>query len=551
MNKYTNYLSIKSIKKLAALASAALLAISSLPLGVHAAEATVGDFTIEQSYRIPDATITEYSGSGGDITLPSTAEISGTQYTVKVIGSAFKENKKITSITIPEGYTTIDAQAFQNCTNLKSINIPGSVTSIGASAFDGCTALTTVTFDNDTAESLTLRSKVFQGCTALTSLNLPVRLSSVDDNFAVGCTSLTSIAIDENAQNFVADNGILYDLNTYPDAAALAVYPFGKTDSEFNVPETVNGIPVTAIGPMAFRGNGTLQKITLPSSVTTLERYAFEGMTAIQELVIEAESGITLGSNVCTDMASGSKITVKNDEISAAFAPQEWYTYYTPENTSIVVGGTQATQTVEATLSISAESELQDNNIVYNIYVDSAENVNTIIFKLSMDASQVEQGTLEVADSSLFDVNNTNWETEDGKLVLTAYLGKTGNVLGNTINEKTKIASVKIPVKQDVTGTVTASLDSVSCAGVVNVDEEAQNGTATITPPGTADFLLVSYDVNDDGNINIVDITEAQRYYQSKEGDDNWEAAKKMDVNSDKVVDIQDYIEIFNHLDAA
>ena len=64
-------------------------------------------------------------------------------------------------------------------------------------------------------------------------------------------------------------------------------------------------------------------------------------------------------------------------------------------------------------------------------------------------------------------------------------------------------------------------------------------------------LVLVSYDVNDDGAVDIVDITEAQRYYQSDAESDNWETAQKMDVNGDKVIDIQDYIEIFNHLDAA
>ena len=548
---YSKSFSVKPQKKILSLAAAAVLAISALPFSASAAEATVGDFTIEQSYYTPDATIIEYTGDGGAVTLPEKATVGGSEYTVEVIGGAFTGNKKITSVTIPEGYTTINSEAFQNCTNLESINIPGSVTSIGANAFEGCTSLKSVTFDDDTADSLSLRSSVFLNCTALTSLNLPARLDSVDDNFTRGCTSLTSVSIGEGAESFVAADGILYDLVTYPDEAALAVYPFGKGDTQFTVPQSVNGIPVTAVGPMAFRGNSTLQKVTLPSSVTTLERFAFEGMTAIQELVIETESVPTLGSSVCTNMAAGSKITVKNDEVAKAFEPQEWYTYYTPENTSVTVSGSQAAQTVEAAFSIAAEQDLQDGSIVYNIYADSAANVNTVIFTLSMDASQVEEGSLSVADSALFDINTAEWETKSGKLVLTAYLGKTGNVVGNTILEKTKIANVTVTVREGVSGTVAASLASASCAGVTNIEEDAKDGTATITPPGTAEFLIANYDVNNDGAVDIVDITEAQRYYQSDAESDNWETAQKMDVNGDKVIDIQDYIEIFNHLDAA
>ena len=56
--------------------------------------------------------------------------------------------------------------------------------------------------------------------------------------------------------------------------------------------------------------------------------------------------------------------------------------------------------------------------------------------------------------------------------------------------------------------------------------------------------MIANYDVNNDGAVDIVDITEAQRYYQSDEESADWETAQKM-------IDIQDYIEIFNHLDAA
>ena len=136
-------------------------------------------------------------------------------------------------------------------------------------------------------------------------------------------------------------------------------------------------------------------------------------------------------------------------------------------------------------------------------------------------------------------------------MTLTAYLGKTGNVVGNTILEKTEIATVTVPVREGVSGTVAASLASVSCAGVTNIEEEAKDGTATITPPGTAEFLIANYDVNNDGAVDIVDITEAQRYYQSDEESADWETAQKMDVNGDKMIDIQDYIEIFNQFDAA
>jgi len=45
--------------------------------------------------------------------------------------------KKSTSITIPEGVTSIGEYAFRDCSGLTSITIPNSVTSIGSNAFSG------------------------------------------------------------------------------------------------------------------------------------------------------------------------------------------------------------------------------------------------------------------------------------------------------------------------------------------------------------------------------------------------------------------------------
>ena len=51
-------------------------------------------------------------------------------------------------------------------------------------------------------------------------------------------------------------------------------------------------------------------------------------------------------------------------------------------------------------------------------------------------------------------------------------------------------------------------------AGVVGEDESAMDGTVTIGT-SSASVFLPSYDVNGDGTVDIIDITEAQRYYQA------------------------------------
>ncbi len=55
---------------------------------------------------------------------------------VTSIGGGAFYNARFTSITIPDGITSIGAGAFMECTNLTSITIPDSITSIGMNAFE-------------------------------------------------------------------------------------------------------------------------------------------------------------------------------------------------------------------------------------------------------------------------------------------------------------------------------------------------------------------------------------------------------------------------------
>ena len=516
-------------------------------VGVNAATVEVGDFTIDRSYSYGSYTtkVKSYNGKGGDIILPTEAEFSGTTYTITEVGSAFKDNDTITGVTIPEGYTDIGTEAFSGCIALKKAVIPGSVNMISTSAFLGCTALDTVDFAEDTASSLTINAGAFANCTSLTAIKLPARFSSTRYNFLYGCDALTSITLKEGAQNFAVSDNILY--NVSGDTAVMVTYPGGKTETEFTIPAEINGKAVTSTAMHVFRNNPTLKKVTVPATVTSLGGYTFNGMKAIEEIILEHEIAPKFGSSVCTEMNSGSRIIVKNDDVAKAFESTSSYTkYYTPENTTITVAGAEPeVKTVSAAVSIE-EDKITGGKAVYNIYLDSAENVSTVILKASFDLSKVDKGKIIANDK--FSAGTSKWEEIDGKLVLKAYMGITGNVTGFSSTEKTKLAQISVPLKDSAKGNITAEILSALAAGVVSEDESAMDGTVTIGT-ASASIFVPSYDVNGDNKVDIVDITEAQRYYQAKSTDANWEEkAKAMDVNGDNKVDIQDYIDIFNNL---
>lgn len=523
-----------------------LMGISAV--SVNAATVEVGDFTIDRSYSYGSYTtkVKSYNGKGGDIVLPTEAEFSGTTYTITEVGSAFKDNDTITGVTIPEGYTDIGTEAFSGCTALKKAVIPGSVDTIASSAFLGCTALDTVDFEEDTASSLTINAGAFANCTSLTAIELPARFSSTRYNFLYGCDALTSITLKDGAQNFAVSDNILY--NVSGTTAVMVVYPGGKTETEFTIPAEINGKAITSTAMHVFRNNSVLKKVTVPSTVTSLGGYTFNGMKAIEEIILEHETAPELGSEVCTAMNPGSKVIVKNEDVAKAFeSTSKWTVYYTPENTTIAVAGSEPeVKTVSAAVSIAAEPEIKDGKAVYSIYFDNAENVNTVLLKVSFDLSKVDEGEINCVNDKFIGGTST-WTEENGKLVLKAYFGITGNVTGFSSNEKTKLAEISVPLKVDAKGNITADISDFKTAGVVSEDESAMNGTVTITA-SSASIFVPSYDVNDDGTVDIIDITEAQRYYQATSSDTNWGTAKAMDVNGDNKVDIEDYIAIFNNL---
>lgn len=123
------------------------------------------------SYGSEKPVISEYTA--GAITIPST--LGG--YPVKYIGRcAFENCKAISSVTVPEGVTTISAGAFYECTALSSVTLPTSLTSIEKYAFYKCLSLKKVVIP----EGVTALSEyAFCGCSKATIV-IPASMLRLD-----------------------------------------------------------------------------------------------------------------------------------------------------------------------------------------------------------------------------------------------------------------------------------------------------------------------------------------------------------------------------------
>lgn len=84
-----------------------------------------------------------------------------------------------------------------------------------------------------------------------------------------------------------SDNGLVYTpVGTPANPTAFEVCAYEGEATTLTIPDTYSGKPVTAILPEVFKGNSTLQTLTIGSNVTDIGASAFEDCDALTEVVL-------------------------------------------------------------------------------------------------------------------------------------------------------------------------------------------------------------------------------------------------------------------------
>lgn len=216
--------------------------------------------------------------------------------TLREVGEyAFAGCVNLKQLELPEAVNYIGAQAFRDCRALKQLNLPKSVSEIGSRAFWGCKRLTQLEVPEGILE---VGSETFAGCTRLTEVSLPLTLTRVAENAFSGAKKVSlKLVYDSVAERFAIAHKIPYSYKIqYNDEFAylrgpegIALIDYLGVAAEVDVPETIDGVPVSSVGAGAFQEAGELTEVTLPGSVTKVGDWAFSYLEQLERVVLPSQ----------------------------------------------------------------------------------------------------------------------------------------------------------------------------------------------------------------------------------------------------------------------
>lgn len=205
---------------------------------------------------------------------------------------SFNNCASLKNITIHPFVTTIDDSAFNLCISLEEITLPSSLTSIGYHAFGSCQKLRKILIPSSVTS---IGSLAFEKCISLDELYIPSSLTSISKSAFNGIKSI--ILYDDFKMipnNCFAGCPTLERVSIPSSVTSFGDYCFSgcKSIREIFIPSCL-----TSIGKYAFMKCSSLEEISLPESIKNIDEGAFFGCEAI--IQVKIPSSITSISNYC------------------------------------------------------------------------------------------------------------------------------------------------------------------------------------------------------------------------------------------------------------
>lgn len=137
---------------------------------------------------------------------------------------------------------------------------------------------TTITINDETIPVVGIQDYAFYNCPKLTKVTIPNSIATIGEHAFSRSSNLTAIEVKEDNNYFYSKDGILFSKSN-----ELIAVPLGKTftNGQYTVPSTV-----TKIGNYAFDGCLNISKIILPSTLKSIGNYAFGNCNNLESINI-------------------------------------------------------------------------------------------------------------------------------------------------------------------------------------------------------------------------------------------------------------------------